>query len=166
MLAQFIYYIQKYFYEKKISNFFQNFFQFFSVFWTPFTNKKIFLHFWAKNNLLLYTRRATGPFDPPKMLFRGLNYKLSSKRPPVYTLTFWSPCNVGLSCVKIFHKVSTDSSYQDSKYLNNQHAEQSWSSQLKCYLHRKWNISVDGQKISCRPSEEINNDTGCPRTSA
>ena len=42
---------ENWFYEKKI----QNFFQFFSVFWTPFTHEKIFLHFWAKNNLLLYT---------------------------------------------------------------------------------------------------------------
>ena len=47
MLAQFMYDIDNYFYEKKISKFFQNFFQFFSVFWTPFMYKKIFLHFWA-----------------------------------------------------------------------------------------------------------------------
>ena len=76
---------------------FQNFFQFFSVFWTPLTNKKIFLHFWAKNNLLLYTQRATCPFDPPKMLFRGIFYKLASKSPPVTTLTCQSPWKVGLS---------------------------------------------------------------------
>ena len=85
MLAQFIYDNENWFYEKKISKFFQNFFQFFSVFWTPFTHKKIFLHFWAKNNLLLYTRRATCPFDPQKMLFRGSFYKVSLKWPPFYT---------------------------------------------------------------------------------
>ena len=45
----------------KIHKFFQNFFDFFSVFWTPFTHKKIFLHFWAKNNLLLCTWRAACP---------------------------------------------------------------------------------------------------------
>ena len=82
MLAQFIYDNENWFYEKKISKFFQNFFQFFSVFWTPFTHKKIFLHFWAKNNLLLYTWRATCPFDPQKMLFRGSFYKVSLKCPP------------------------------------------------------------------------------------
>ena len=66
----------------KIHKFFQNFFDFFSVFWTPFTHKKIFLHFWAKNNLLLCTWRATCPFYPPKVLFRGLFFKVSLKRPP------------------------------------------------------------------------------------
>ena len=53
-----------------------------TLLWTPFTHKKIFLHFWAKNNLLLYTWRATCPFDPQKMLFRGFFFKVSLKRPP------------------------------------------------------------------------------------
>ena len=101
MLAQFMYDIYYQFYEKKNSKFFQNFLNFFSVFWTTLTNKKIFLHFWAKNNKILYTRRATCPFDPPKMFCRGLNYKLSSKRPPpANTLIFRSLCRVGL--IKIF----------------------------------------------------------------
>ena len=79
MLAQFIYDNENWFYEKKLK-FFQNFFQFFSVFWTPFTHKNIFLHFWAKNNLRLYIWWATCPFDPQKMLFRGLLYKVFLKR--------------------------------------------------------------------------------------
>ena len=82
MLVQFIYDNENWFYEKKISNFFSKFLSIFSVFWTPFTHKKIFLHFWAKNNLLLYTWRATCPFDPQKMLFRGSFYKVSLKCPP------------------------------------------------------------------------------------
>ena len=40
-------------------------------------SEKDFFAFWAKNNLLLYTQRATCPFDPPKMLFRGLFYSTS-----------------------------------------------------------------------------------------
>ena len=67
---------------KKKSKFFQKFFQFFSVFWIPFTHKKIFLYCGAKNYLLLYIWRATCPFDPQKMLFRGFFYKVSLKRPP------------------------------------------------------------------------------------
>ena len=67
----------KHFMKKKISKYFQIFFQFFKVFWTPFLQKKSFLHFWTKNNLLLYNWRATCPFDPSKMLFRGLFYKVS-----------------------------------------------------------------------------------------
>ena len=59
-----------------------NFFYFFLIFWTPLTKKRFFCTFVAKIILLLYTWRATCPFDPPKILFRGLSYKLSSKQPP------------------------------------------------------------------------------------
>ena len=45
--------IENWFYKKRISKFFP----IFSVFWTPSTHKKIFVHFWA-----------TYPFDPPKRL--------------------------------------------------------------------------------------------------
>ena len=79
MLAQFIYDNENWFYEKKISKFFQIIFQFFFSFLDTLHTQKDFLHFWAKNNLLLYTGSATCPFDPPKMLFRGLFYKVSLK---------------------------------------------------------------------------------------
>ena len=78
MLAQFIYDIKKWFYGIKVSKFFLIFFSFLDI---P-NKQKGFLHFLAKNNLLSYTWRATYPFDPPKILFRGLFHKLSSKRPP------------------------------------------------------------------------------------
>ena len=72
---------------------FQIFFQFFLDFYIPFTNKKIFLLFRGNNKLFSYTR-------PPQNAFRGVFYKLSSKRsppPPVTTLTFRSPWNLGLT---------------------------------------------------------------------
>ena len=71
----------------KISNFLSIFFSF----WAILTNKKIFCT-WAKNNLLLYTQRATCPLDPPKWIFRGLLLKLSNK----HGLTFFSPWKIGI----------------------------------------------------------------------
>ena len=56
------------------------------------------LHFWAKNYLLLCWR-ATCQFDPQKMLFSGLFYKMSLERPQS-TLTFWSLYKVGLKQFK------------------------------------------------------------------
>ena len=73
--------------EKKI----QFFFIFFSLFNTLCIQKD-FLNFWAKNNLLLYTQRATCPLDPPKWIFRGLLLKLSNK----HGLTFFSPWKIGI----------------------------------------------------------------------
>ena len=64
------------FMKKKMKNFF-HFFHFFSSFLDTLYTQKIFLHCWAKNNLLLYTC----PFDPQKILCRGLFYKVSLKCP-------------------------------------------------------------------------------------
>ena len=52
-----------------------SFFQFFGT-----LHIKILLYFWAKNNFL-YTQRATHPFDPSKMPFRGIFYKMSLNPP-------------------------------------------------------------------------------------
>ena len=65
------------------------FFSFFSFFWHPQQTKWFFCTFGTKityNNLLTYK----WTFHPQKMLFRGLFYKVSSKRPPLTTLTFQS----------------------------------------------------------------------------
>ena len=65
------------FLKKKFQHFFNFFFIFFSL--SVFLGtQKDFLHFWAKHNLLLYTWRATCPFDPPKVLFRGLTFGWST----------------------------------------------------------------------------------------
>ena len=65
ILVQFIYDIENWFYGKKIS---KNFQKKFSIFCTSSTQKKIFLHFWAKNNFLLYTWRETCSIDPLKIV--------------------------------------------------------------------------------------------------
>ena len=46
----------------------------------PKTNKKIFLHFWAKNNLFLYTWRAICPFDPPEWFLETYSTSSTSER--------------------------------------------------------------------------------------
>ena len=73
----------KWFYGKTNFKIFSKFLStFFSVFLTPSTSKKIFLHFWAKNNLLLYTWRTTCPFDPPKCFLEDYSTKCPRKAPP------------------------------------------------------------------------------------
>ena len=61
-------------------NFFQ-IFLFLSSFWKTLTNKKIFLHFSPKNNLLLYTRMATCPFDPPKCFLEAYSTRCPQNAP-------------------------------------------------------------------------------------
>ena len=85
MSAQFIDNDIKNWFYKKNSNFFNIFF---SVFWIPSTNKKIFCTYFFK-----LSGQHVHLAHPPKMLFRGLFYKVSLKRPPYSTLTFLSQYN-------------------------------------------------------------------------
>ena len=50
--------------------------------------QKDFLHFWAKNNLLLYTQRVICPFDPPKCFLEAYSTSYPQNTPSVTTLTF------------------------------------------------------------------------------
>ena len=62
------------FMKKKFSKYFQISFIFLFNFFSFLDNlnkQKDFLHFWAKNNLLLYIWRAICPFDPQKCLLEA-----------------------------------------------------------------------------------------------
>ena len=79
MLAQFIYDKENLFYEKKIkisSKFFSIFFSFLD---TLHTQEDSFALLGQYSYILLHTWRATCPFDPQKMLYRGSFYKASLK---------------------------------------------------------------------------------------
>ena len=69
------------FMRRKIQIFFKFIFTFFLVIWTPFTHKKFFCTFGPKITNFYILEGQHVHLTPPKMLFRGLNYKLSSKRP-------------------------------------------------------------------------------------
>ena len=64
--------------------------------------KIFFLHFWAKNSLLLYTWWATCPFDPQKCFLEAYSTKCPWNAPPVITLTSWSQYQVELSIKHLF----------------------------------------------------------------
>ena len=85
-------------------------------------HKKIFWHFWAKNNLLLFTWRATCPFDPLKILFRGLFYKVSLKQ----YLVISDPIQVGLnSLITITWNTCTGYMKSDSQEYKRRHIHNS-----------------------------------------
>ena len=67
---------------------FQNYFNFFSFLDTIHTQKDFFA-LWAKNNLLLYTCRATCPFDPKKCFLEAYSTDQSKSVGSVRTMCPW-----------------------------------------------------------------------------